>query len=326
MPRDSNGNASTDPVYIATPGTTIRAVQHNTPIADIIQMLTGSLARNGTGGMLADLDMNGFTITNLAGGGLVPADGAVTPAKLDLGAWPSIASASTVDLGAQKYRNLAITGTATINSFGSSGPADNVPYFILFNGTITLKNSANLILPGLSDIFATASDFAVVVHSEADVWRVVLFSPVSGNATRPGTVIMHASSTTPGGYLSCNGAAVSRTTYLALFTAIGTAFGVGNGSTTFNLPDLRGEFVRGWDAGRGVDSGRAFASFQNHLLQDHTHSYQTPNQASDLDRGTQSSAVSIDNLVFSTTGGPNSGSHGVETRPRNIALQFCIKF
>ena len=60
MTSDSKGNASTDTVYVATPGTTIRAVQHNTPIADIIQMLTGSLARNGTGGMLANLTMGGF--------------------------------------------------------------------------------------------------------------------------------------------------------------------------------------------------------------------------------------------------------------------------
>lgn len=81
MPRDSNGNASTDPVYIAKPGTTIRAVQHNTPIADIIQMLTGSLARNGAGGMLADLAMGGFKITGLANG--TSAQDAVTKAQLD---------------------------------------------------------------------------------------------------------------------------------------------------------------------------------------------------------------------------------------------------
>jgi len=60
----------------------------------------------------------------------------------------------------------------------------------------------------------------------------------------------------PDGWRACSGQAVSRTTYAALFAAIGTEYGVGDGSTTFDLPDLRGEFLRGWDNGRGVDSGR----------------------------------------------------------------------
>ncbi len=58
----------------------------------------------------------------------------------------------------------------------------------------------------------------------------------------------------PAGFLACNGAAVSRTAYARLFSRISTTFGVGDGSTTFNLPDLRGEFIRGWDSGRGVDT------------------------------------------------------------------------
>ena len=183
MPRDSNGNASTDPVYVATPGTTIRAVQHNTPIADIIQMLTGSLARNGTGGMLADLEMGGFKITGLANG--TSAQDAVTKAQLDatldatlddlpqLGAWTNVASASTVDLGAQISRNLVITGTTTITSFGTAGPADNVPYLVRFAASLTLTNGASLILPGGENITTATGDVATVVHDSASVWRVV---------------------------------------------------------------------------------------------------------------------------------------------------------
>lgn len=182
MPRDSNGNASTDPVYIATPGTTIRAVQHNTPIADIVNMLTGSLARNGTGGMLADLAMGGFKITGLANGTL--AQDAITKAQLDaatsalpsLGAWTNVASASTVDLGAQTSRNLVITGTTTITSFGTAGADDNVPYLIRFAAVLTLTNGASLILPGGADITTAADDVAVVVHDTASVWRVVSYA------------------------------------------------------------------------------------------------------------------------------------------------------
>jgi phage-related tail fiber protein len=84
----------------------------------------------------------------------------------------------------------------------------------------------------------------------------VLNVSVSSDVSEVGKISMFARSTAPSGYLKCNGAAISRTTYEALFSAIGTTFGAGDGSTTFNIPDLRGEFIRGWDDARGVDSGR----------------------------------------------------------------------
>lgn len=86
-----------------------------------------------------------------------------------------------------------------------------------------------------------------------------------------GAVSAFARNTAPDGWLKANGAAVSRTAYAALFAAIGTTFGAGDGSTTFNLPDLRGEFIRGWDDGRGVDSGRAFGSAQGDQNKQHSH-------------------------------------------------------
>ena len=80
-----------------------------------------------------------------------------------------------------------------------------------------------------------------------------------------------ATADAPKGWLKCNGATVSRTQYAALFAAIGTRFGVGDGSTTFALPDLRGEFVRGWDDGRKIDNGRALGSSQAGQNASHTH-------------------------------------------------------
>jgi len=92
----------------------------------------------------------------------------------------------------------------------------------------------------------------------------------------PGTIITTAfypSLYIPPGFLPCNGAAISRTTYATLFARIGTTWGIGDGGTTFNVPDLRGEFVRGWDDGRGVDSGRGFASFQDQDNVSHAHNF-----------------------------------------------------
>ena len=86
-----------------------------------------------------------------------------------------------------------------------------------------------------------------------------------------GMVMYFAGAAAPTGWLACNGSAVSRTTYAELFAAIGTTYGSGNGTTTFNLPDLRGEFVRGLDSGRGIDSGRVLGSLQAEDYKGHTH-------------------------------------------------------
>lgn len=87
----------------------------------------------------------------------------------------------------------------------------------------------------------------------------------------PGMVAHFARSTAPAGWLKANGASVSRVAYAELFAAIGTTYGAGDGFTTFNLPDLRGEFIRGWDDGRGVDGGRELGAVQSGAIQSHTH-------------------------------------------------------
>ncbi|WP_395599133.1 phage tail protein [Pseudomonas sp. A1437] len=75
----------------------------------------------------------------------------------------------------------------------------------------------------------------------------------------------------PAGWLACNGAAISRTAFAGLFARIGTHYGAGDGTTTFNVPDMRGLFPRAFDDGRGVDPGRAFGSFQDMALHSHAH-------------------------------------------------------
>jgi len=93
----------------------------------------------------------------------------------------------------------------------------------------------------------------------------------SSNYMPAGAIQLFAMSAIPTGWLECNGAAVSRTTYANLFAVIGTTYGAGDGSITFNLPDMRGQFARGWDHERGVDPGRALGSTQAPANQNHTH-------------------------------------------------------
>lgn len=155
------------------------------------------------------------------------------------------------------------------------------------------------------------------------------FTPTGSSDT--GAVTYFATSTAPSGWLKANGAAVSRTTYSALFSVIGTTFGAGDGSTTFNIPDLRGEFLRGWDDARGVDSGRVFGSAQSSQNLAHTH---TMNVSFSPDVDYFGNNVTIlnagQNGVNSVTGQSidltSASSGGSEARPRNIALLACIKF
>ena len=160
------------------------------------------------------------------------------------------------------------------------------------------------------------------------------------------TVIALANAAVPTGFLECNGATISRTTYASLFSKIGTTYGVGDGSTTFAIPDLRGEFIRGWDNGRGVDSSRTIGSIQQQSFQSHNHAagvstsggHAHPfNKAEGYASG-MDGWVGQGNPAYGTTtlwtGGAGEHTHTVdvysngsqETRPRNIALMYCIKY
>ena len=160
-------------------------------------------------------------------------------------------------------------------------------------------------------------------------------------AAPSGQIGLFAMDYAPAGWLKANGAAVSRTLYANLFAAIGTRFGAGDGYSTFNLPDLRGEFPRFWDDGRGVDAGRALGSWQSDALQKHTHLIGT-SSGENLNNG----LPGIDDKYWQMGGGNyapatghialthDTGSDGYgrvggrfagETRPRNIALLACIK-
>lgn len=114
------------------------------------------------------------------------------------------------------------------------------------------------------------------------------------NASMVGQVAMFAHATPPAGWLFCNGAAVSRATYAALFAAIGTTYGAGNGSTTFNVPNCLEEFPRGWNGSAG-DVGVKFAG----SVQSHSH--------------TASSAASGSHTHTASTASDGNHVHGAST-------------
>lgn len=171
----------------------------------------------------------------------------------------------------------------------------------------------------------------------------------AADPTPSGTIVAFGGVTTPTGWLLCNGATVSRTAYAKLFAAIGSAFGSGDGSTTFHLPDLRGRFLRGVDGAAGIDPDKAIrtamnaggatgnnaGSLQGDVFQGHRHNL-TPNGETVAMRTTNGGGWNFagggfNPIDYSTTGNPlTDGVNGTprtsgETRPVNAYVNWIIK-
>lgn len=150
----------------------------------------------------------------------------------------------------------------------------------------------------------------------------------ASNGVPAGTVIWFAANSPPAGFLAANGASVSTSSFAALFAVIGYTYGGAGGA--FNLPDLRGYFVRGVDNGRGVDSGRGFGTNQSDAFQGHFHGWRrfpangggSGNTPLAQAGGTIINTIVTDAVTNGVNGTPRTAS---ETRPTNIALLGCIK-
>lgn len=146
-----------------------------------------------------------------------------------------------------------------------------------------------------------------------------------------GSIFCMPTATVPSGYLECDGSAVSRTTYADLFTLIGTAYGAANGSSTFNVPDLRGEFVRGWAHGRtgkDPDDTRAIGSTQTSANLSHRHTTVLDGYNVEVQGGGGYSMGPGNRPQQARNWSASSGmglSGGTESRPINIALMYVIK-
>lgn len=155
----------------------------------------------------------------------------------------------------------------------------------------------------------------------ADAATKAYVDTAAGSSGLPaGTVLYTAASSTPTGFLIADGGSLVRADYPALFAAIGTTYGSASG-TTFNLPDLRGTFIRGLDAGRGLDTGRALGSYQADEFASHTHTINADNG------GFNVGIVNVSGTDRTTTSytPPTNATGGSETRPKNVALVAIIK-
>jgi microcystin-dependent protein len=150
-----------------------------------------------------------------------------------------VASAATINLDNATGDVVDVTGDTPITAITL---APGVVKTIRFTGVSLLTHGANLILPGAANITTAAGDFAVVRGYASGVVRCQYYTVA---AARPsaflpaGAILDFGGTAAPTGFLACDGAAVSRTTFDALFAAIGITWGAGDGSTTFNVPNFQ---------------------------------------------------------------------------------------
>ena len=138
--------------------------------------------------------------------------------------------------------NHTNTGAATLNVSG-------------LGAKTIVRPNGDTVLAG--DIVNGSKVQVIYVQSPVDKFLLLTMPAVAGLTGIPvGAILAWPASSVPTGWLECYGQAVSRTTYAALFAAIGTAYGVGDGATTFNLPDMRGRTVAGEDDMGGSSANR----------------------------------------------------------------------
>ncbi|MFW5799441.1 MAG: phage tail protein [Spirochaetota bacterium] len=151
----------------------------------------------------------------------------------------------------------------------------------------------------------------------------------------PGTILTYSAEIPPDGYLICDGSELARDVYSNLFNIIGELYGSGDDVSTFNIPDLRGEFIRGFDNGKGVDVDREIGSYQEgtkHVwISGNTNNYLyfprdsvavKPVNYEEVENGSKH------RLAHETaiTGTASATQTLYKSRPRNIALNYIIKY
>jgi microcystin-dependent protein len=324
-------------------GVDIVSPDHDTHDQDIADAINATLKKDGGNAATSNIPMGGFTLTNLAA-----ATARTQPARF-----------SDVQDGKGVYVPT-VGGTANVITLttGYSVSAYVAGQTFRFIAAGTNTGAVTIALDGLAakDVYVGGSPLTAGMISAGKVATVTYdgtrfqIDADSPTAISVGTVMAWPVADIPAGWLECDGSAISRTTYSALFAVIGTTYGVGDGSTTFNIPNYKDYFLRGFD-GSGTDAasrtdrgdGTTGASVGTKQAGEtashthtgttssdgaHTHSYTEPDSAAGGDGG----ASVIDATKAGTTGSSGAHTHtfttnatgGTESRPKNITVKWMI--
>jgi hypothetical protein len=196
-----------------------------------------------------------------------------------------------------------------LTSLGNPVPGLNAASALVATTAATADNATNA---------TTASRALTLADGSADVTAAALRTPA-------GALMYFATTACPSGWVAADGAVVSRGAYPALFDAIGTTYGAGDGNTTFGLPNLQGEFLRGAGGGRSAGNvqGQDFKSFSMQNTGGPTSSYS--HGPVYFPKSGMSNSSLFGGYWSSPTGHMDIQWDDSEVRPRNVAMTICLK-
>lgn len=306
------------------------------------------LSNTGTGGLtLIAYDNGNNTITsngtsstlNLVSGGDINLQ-ATTGLNITAETGLNITSASANVGISSATANVDINSGTTMDLLaGSSLTIDSATNRTTATTSITLQIGGNTKFE-IVDATITSNPTTTISNKISNVDKLTITSTAttldpnnSFNMMPTSTIIQNVSSSVPSGFLYCNGQAVSRTTYARLFASIGTTFGVGNGTTTFNVPNFQGAFLRG--ASSQVNGGITYAGASVGTAQQDA--VLTPLYASNegFYNTTSGSAtrycVARDRIISDPTDTntgilPRFDREATENRPFNFAVYYYIRY
>jgi microcystin-dependent protein len=282
MPRNSSGNYTLPVGNPVQPDTVIETSWANPTMADIASALSDSLDRYGRGGMLAE-----FKVAD----GTAPSPGMSFVSQSNMGMYRdgnNVLGLSVAGGAVMKLRDTAIDMLQPVNF--PTGITGNPAFSgnAVFNGLVSLA-SGTLLAPSLtftgdtdSGFFHPADGVIALVLNGVEMMRWTTSGTT--NVVPPGGMLDFAGNVVPSGFLLCDGAAVSRTVYAALYAAIGLTWGAGDGVNTFNLPDMRrrvsigsgGAAVQPPSAGVGQYGGSESKTLVTGEMPSHTHTVTDP--------------------------------------------------
>jgi hypothetical protein len=258
---------------------------------------------------------------------------------------------STTQIATTAFVTTAITNSASTSASGYQAYTNAAITAFSNNNNLTLALKSNILSPEFTGVpraptaattdnstqiatTAFANSAAASVQQQLNAAVIALNNAIASTRPVPVGAVFHMQrATVPYGYLEANGQTVSRTTYADLWNYLGQP-NTGNGSSTFTLIDLRAEFIRGWDNGRGIDTNRVIGSSQLSDNLAHNHGSAGDDQLAwaagvagwpGTSRGTfqydANSKYGGGSQIWNTT-----TDGGNESRPRNIALMPIIKW
>lgn len=242
-------------------GVTATAADWATLLADLASALTQSVSKDGQTPVTGNLAMGGNKLTGLADGSAATDS---TSYQQIAGVFTSVASASTVNLGATSTPNVDITGTTTITAITMT---EGQRRLARFAGAVTLTHGASLVLPGAANITTAAGDYAIFVGRAAGVvecinYQVKLYSPAPAFSITANGYFKMANGLViqwGGGSTTASGVTV---TYPIAFpnnvlSIVLSPFNSTAGLTTYQAPTSTTFFAQGWDTA-GTQTNNAF--------------------------------------------------------------------